>query len=102
MDSKITVVARIRAKEGMEEDLKLELLAIIEPTRLEPGCINYDLHQVADDKLTFLFYENWKSREDLNAHLKSPHMREMGKKAGHMMAGPPEASFCTMLSEPAK
>ena len=102
MDSKITVVARIKAKEGMEEDLKRELLAIIEPTRLEPGCINYDLHQVADDKLTFLFYENWKSREDLNAHLKSPHMREMGKKAGHMMAGPPEASFCTMLSEPAK
>lgn len=57
----ITVVARFRAKRGMENRLRQELIALVEPTRREPGCINYDLHQDRDDPVQFLFYENWTS-----------------------------------------
>ena len=40
-DKKITVAAQIRAKDGMEETLKRELVKLVGPTRSEKGCINY-------------------------------------------------------------
>ena len=43
-NQKLTVVARILAKEDKRELVKRELLKLIESTRAEEGCINYDLH----------------------------------------------------------
>jgi len=40
----LTIVARITAKEGHRDLVKEELLKLIEVTRQEEGCINYDLH----------------------------------------------------------
>ena len=47
-------------------DLLVEVrgsLKLIDITRAEEGCINYDLHQDNENPAHFLFYENWKSRE---------------------------------------
>src|SRR5689334_15311839 len=44
MAETLTVVAELVAKPGMEEDLRRELMKIVEPTRNEDGCIQYDLH----------------------------------------------------------
>jgi quinol monooxygenase YgiN len=55
---KVTVIARFKAKPGMEETVEKEVLALIAPTRAEAGCINYDLHRAADDKSVFMLYEN--------------------------------------------
>jgi len=40
INSKLTIVARILAKEEKRELVKSELLKLIEPTRTEDGCIN--------------------------------------------------------------
>ena len=61
--SKLTIVANIFAKAGKIGFVKAELLKLIEPTRAEEGCLNYDLHQDFEDLRHFLFYENWESRE---------------------------------------
>ena len=42
--SKLTIVANIYAKAGRIDFVKAELLKLIEPTRAEEGCLNYDLH----------------------------------------------------------
>jgi quinol monooxygenase YgiN len=89
-DKPITVTARMRAKEGMEDQVKGELLALIPPTRAESGCMAYELHRSMKDPGLFLFYEKWKSKEDLGAHAKAPHMKEFIGKAGEMLAGPAE------------
>jgi quinol monooxygenase YgiN len=41
---KITLIALVKAKEGMEDTDKQELLSLVKPTRTEPGCISYDVH----------------------------------------------------------
>lgn len=97
----LTVVAKMKAKPGMEEQVKQEVQALVAPTRAEAGCINYDLHQSLEEKGLFLFYENWKSREDLDAHLKTPHLQAFQEKAERILAGPLEIAFYEMLSEPA-
>jgi quinol monooxygenase YgiN len=95
----ITIVARIRAREGKEEAVKQELLKLVGPTRSEEGCINYDLHQAVDDPSLFVFYENWASQEAINGHLKSPHIGAVLARADELLAEPPEIKAYEMISE---
>ena len=88
MREKLTVVARIKAKPGREEEVKAVLLANVAPTRAERGCIDYDLHQSHDEPGLVLFYENWESRADLDAHSQSPHIQALRARAGDLLAEP--------------
>ena len=72
----LTVIARMHAKAGKEQELREALESLIEPTLKEKGCVNYDLHQGAEDSGWFFFYENWDSADDLDAHLAAPHLVE--------------------------
>lgn len=72
--SKLTIVANIIAKKDKVELVKSELIKLIEPTRLEEGCIHYDLHQDNENPAHFVFLENWTSRELLQKHLQSEHI----------------------------
>jgi quinol monooxygenase YgiN len=92
-DNKLTVVAHIRAKDGMEETLKQELTALVGPTRSEKGCIKYELHQSVENKSLFMFYETWASKQDLDEHMRMPHMKAHLKKAGDLFAEPPKITL---------
>lgn len=75
-NQKITVVAKIVAKEGKLNFVKAELLKLIDVTRAEEGNINYDLHQDIENPNLFIFHENWESAESLQKHLENTHMAE--------------------------
>lgn len=75
-EQKLTIVARILAKEEKRELVKSELLKLIEVTRVEEGCINYDLHQDNENPNFFLFYENWVNRDLWQAHMNNPNLAE--------------------------
>lgn len=70
---KITVVAKIVAKIDAIETVKAELLKMVGPTRQEPGCIEYRLHQDNENPAVFLFYENWESLICLEQHMNTTH-----------------------------
>ncbi len=74
--SKLTIVARILAKPEKRELVKAELLKLIEPTRAEKGCINYDLHQDNENENLFIFHENWESHELWQEHMNNAHLAE--------------------------
>jgi len=76
----IILTAIVKAKPGREEAVKEVLLGMVEPTRKEPGCLCYNLHQSKSDKTQFLFYEQWASKEAIDAHGKTPHMQALGGK----------------------
>ena len=78
-NQKLTIVARILVKEGKRELVKAELLKLIDVTKIEEGCINYDLHQDNENQNLFLFYENWETRELWQAHMNNPHLTEYMK-----------------------
>lgn len=72
--NKLTIVANIKAKSEEIELVKGELLKLIDTTRSEEGCINYDLHQDNNDPTSFLFFENWSSRDLWQAHMANTHL----------------------------
>ena len=97
-NKRITVLALMKAKEGMEETVRQVLLSLVNPTRSEPGCINYDLHQARDEKSQFMFFENWKSMEDLEKHLETPHLKAFRQKADSLLAKPIEVTLFENIS----
>ena len=100
-DNKVTVLARFRAKAGMEEQLKQAIMACVAPTRAEAGCINYDLHQRVEDKGDLILYENWRSKKDLDVHLEMPYLQELKAKAEQLCSQPIEISLWEMVSRQA-
>lgn len=84
----VTVVATLKAKPGKAEELRAELLKLVPLTLREDGCINYDLHESTETAGLFLFYENWKSKQDLDRHLAMPYIAAMLAKADDLLAEP--------------
>jgi quinol monooxygenase YgiN len=97
-EKNLTVVARIKAKAGMEAKVKEVLLGLVAPTRQEAGCINYDLHQALDDKSLFVFYENWLSKKDLDEHLQTPYLQAFLGKVDDLLAEPVDITLWEMIS----
>lgn len=77
--AKLTIVANIIAKADQVELVKAELLKLIDVTRAEEGCINYDLHQDNENPAHFTFYENWESRELWRNHMDNTHLAQYMK-----------------------
>jgi quinol monooxygenase YgiN len=38
------------------KNITAALAGLVEPTRLEAGCLNYDLHRSVDDAVVWCFY----------------------------------------------
>ena len=98
MSEQITVIAIIKAKDGLAEQVEKELLALIEPTHAESGCITYQLNKDTKEPGKFVFYVEWKSEQALDEHLKTPHPQALIAKADELFDGPLDVSICKKLS----
>jgi quinol monooxygenase YgiN len=74
--SKLTVIANIKAHTDKIDLVKTELRKLIDVTRVEKGCINYDLHQDNENPAHFLFYENWETRDLWQTHMNNQHLAD--------------------------
>ncbi|MES0868815.1 putative quinol monooxygenase [Pseudovibrio sp. SCP19] len=70
----LTIVANIHAAKGKEDLVKAELEKLIDITRAEAGCLQYDLHVDNENPGHFMFYENWENRELWQEHMNAPHL----------------------------
>ena len=86
--AEIVVVGALRARPGKEQETRDALSGLVEPTHGEAGCILYALHQGVDDPARFAFIERWSSREQLDAHLASPHIAALLERADELLAEP--------------
>jgi quinol monooxygenase YgiN len=75
MSKPLTIIARIKAKAGRQDALAAELIKLVAPTLAEAGCLQYDLHRDCEDPGNFLFFENWETRRQWQAHMESPQLQ---------------------------
>ena len=97
-ESKVTVIARIRAKTDNVQQVRGELLQLLAPTRAENGCINFDMHQGVTDRSQFLFHENWTSEAALKAHFETPHIKNWLRQAEGLLAEPLEVTLWSRVA----
>jgi quinol monooxygenase YgiN len=97
MSELLTVVARVRAKTGLETRLRQELQRLVAPTCAEEGCLRYDLHESTAEPGWFLLYETWKSEADLDAHFQTPYLKAFFHLLPELADGPSEITKWTKL-----
>jgi quinol monooxygenase YgiN len=84
--SQLTNLAFFRARPGQTQALGLALAALVAPTRAETECRTYNLHQSIDDNEVWFIYENWRSAEGSEAHMRAPHVQAFLKVAPDLIA----------------
>lgn len=97
-DSTLRVVANITSKPECIEETRAALMALIEPTRAENGCIQYELLKQCDAPAEFTFVETWESAAHLDAHLQTDHFKAAAEKLGNLAAGPPDIRTYSVLA----
>ena len=93
------VGASLNAVKGKEKELERELREMIPPTKREAGNITYILHRATDDPCAFFFYEQYRSKEDFDAHLASAHFKKLIATIQPWLAQPPQISTYEKLAE---
>ncbi len=97
--SNLKVVAVLKAQPGSEDVLKDALNSLVEPTRAEEGNVSYHLFASNVDPATFITIEEWRSQDDLDAHMKTPHITSALAAAGSAFATAPEIHPLTPVSD---
>jgi len=68
-------ILHANTRPGKAEAFEAMFRAYVEPSRAEPGCIEYHMLRDQQDPNLFIFFEVWASAEDLAVHMALPHMQ---------------------------
>jgi quinol monooxygenase YgiN len=79
MKKQFPMIVKFEVKPNKIDFVKTELIKLLEPTRKENGCLQYDLHQDIDDPSILMFYEIWETKEAWMAHDLTKHVKDLVK-----------------------
>ncbi|AJO76436.1 putative quinol monooxygenase [Pseudomonas sp. MRSN 12121] len=68
-------ILHAKTRPEMSEAFETLFRAYVEPSRAEPGCIEYHMLRDQQDPSLFIFYEIWESQAHLDVHSNLPHMK---------------------------
>ena len=91
----VHIIARFNAKPDSIDALRKQLLAMLEPTRQEAGCIRYDLLNSIAEPTDFTFVEEWASQAAIDAHMQTPHLQALLVDTAPLITGPVDVRCLT-------
>jgi len=97
MAASVFIVARFRAKDGQETALKQTLAKMVQNTRRELGCFQYDLLQSPEDPRDLCIFERWDSEKALQEHIQGAELQRLLGEAREFMDGTPAAGRYEMV-----
>lgn len=83
----IYITATVNSKPGQQEKLKGLLLELVNESRKEAACLQYDLHQSLDNPELFIFQEEWANKEGIDFHESQPHIAKFIKESASLIQG---------------
>jgi len=71
----MTITKRVTfiAKEGHEAKMKELLTAMVAPSKVEDGCIFYDIFVYENNPRKFMAVESWRDEKALDGHKSTAH-----------------------------
>jgi len=85
------VFVRFDARPGELDRLRNELLAILDPTRAEPDCIDIHLYEEKSASGTFFIHSGWRDEAAFDAHAQLPHMKRFLGLVDDLVSNPVKA-----------
>ena len=63
----------LKARPEHADEFARGIAAMAEPSRREPGCLEYSVFRSKLDPTLFVLWERWESQAALDAHCRTPH-----------------------------
>lgn len=73
----IKIIAKSIIKDNEVEKAISLYGELVDKTRLEDGCISYELYKDLNNENTLYIIEKWESQEHLDAHKKTEHFTKI-------------------------
>ena len=71
MDKKILVTLRMIVRPERRRDLLETMRGMLEPARVERGCLSYRLYEDIENRNAVVLVEEWKTQKDLESHIRT-------------------------------
>jgi (4S)-4-hydroxy-5-phosphonooxypentane-2,3-dione isomerase len=95
--SKVSLVARIEAKDGKADELVAAFDKLLAEVAKEPGTIHYVLHKSTTDPNALYVTEIYEDQAALDAHMGSDHFKSFGAGLADLVNGA-DLQFLTPVS----
>lgn len=73
----IFVTLRMNVRPEKRSALLETMRGMLEPARVERGCLSYRLYEDVEDRNTFVLVEEWKTQNDLESHIRTDNQRRL-------------------------
>jgi quinol monooxygenase YgiN len=73
----ILVTSRMIVRPERRSDLLETMRGMLEPARVERGCLSYRLYEDVEDRHTFVLLETWATQEDLESHIRTENQQRL-------------------------
>jgi quinol monooxygenase YgiN len=83
-------MAYFTSKEGREEELRSELLALVEPAGREPGVLRFELYESIENPRVLAALDTFASQAALDSHVASVPVSRFFNDVLPEVAGPAE------------
>lgn len=88
LNNSINLTAIVTSLPGKEQEMKALLLELVSHSTQEEACIQYDLHQVAEEPNVFIFHEIWRDAKGLEEHGNQPHILKFKEASAPLLKEP--------------
>ncbi|QIG45291.1 antibiotic biosynthesis monooxygenase [Nocardioides anomalus] len=85
--SDLRVVATIPTDPAAAEAVRAGLADLLAATLEEEGCLGYEVYESAAQPGVYVTIESWRSQEDLDAHVATPHVARAFETLGGVLTG---------------
>ena len=94
---RVMIISTLRMNVQPERriDLLKTMRGMLEPARVERGCLSYRLYEDVGDRNTFFLLEEWKTQNDLERHIRTDNHRRL-MALMDLLSKQPELRFNTV------
>jgi len=93
--SKILVTLKMIVQPERRSDLLEAMRGMLEPARVERGCLSYSLYEDVENSNTFVLLEEWATQEDIERHISTDNQRRL-LALMDLLSAQPELRFNTV------
>ena len=94
----LRVITHLEAVSGTEEKSKSLLLELVELSRKQKGCLNYELLQNNFVETELILVSEWESKAAFLAHLNSDSVETLFREDSDLLAKAPDIRQYQLLS----
>jgi len=93
--TKILVTLKMIVQPERRSDLLETVRGMLEPARVERGCLSYRLYEDVENRNAFVLLEEWATQEDLERHISKDNQRRL-LALMDLLSDQPELRFNTV------